>query len=317
MDTRRPIGLSAVAMMVGVCAIWGFQQIALKHAAPDMTPMLQIGLRSGAAALLVAALMHWRGEPLLALADGSWRPGLVVGLLFGSEFLMIGEGLRHTTASHMVVFLYTAPIFAALGLHRRLPAERLAPLQWVGVGLAFGGIAIAFFGGSGGHAQHATGSSGTTLWGDLLALLAGLTWGTTTVVVRCSRLATIPASRTLLYQLLGAFVLLLAAAFAFGQAGIRPSPMLWANLAFQTVVVAFASYLLWFWMLRRYVASQLGVFSFMTPLFGVAFGVWLLNEPLEPGFVSGAVLVGLGIVLVSGHRLLQQGARSLMGSAPS
>lgn len=318
MDTRRPIDPSAVALMVGVCAIWGFQQIALKAAAPEMTPLMQIALRSGAAALLVAAVMRWRGDPLLALADGSWRPGLVVGLLFGLEFLMIGEGLRHTTASHMVVFLYTAPIFAALGLHRRLPAERLAPLQWLGVALAFGGIAIAFFGRSPAAGIVSNGgSSSSMLWGDLLALLAGLTWGATTVVVRCSRLAAIPATRTLLYQLLGAFVLLLVAAFAFGQAGIRSSPLLWANLAFQTVVVSFASYLLWFWMLRHYVASQLGVFSFMTPLFGVGFGVWLLNEPLEPGFVSGAVLVGLGIVLVSGHRLLRQGARHLIGIARS
>jgi drug/metabolite transporter (DMT)-like permease len=42
------------------------------------------------------------------------------------------------------------------------------------------------------------------------------------------------------------------------------------------------------------------VFSFLTPLFGVVFGAWFLAEPLEPGFVVGAVPVLLGIVLVSG-----------------
>jgi drug/metabolite transporter (DMT)-like permease len=110
----------------------------------------------------------------------------------------------------------------------------------------------------------------------------------------------------LLYQLVGAFVLLLIAAIGLGQTGFKHTPMVWSNLAFQVVVVSFASFLVWFWLLRQYVASQLGVFSFMTPLFGVAFGVWLLNEPMEPGFVGGAALVLLGIVLVSGHGWLKK-----------
>ena len=196
----------------------------------------------------------------------------------------------------MVVFLYTAPIFAALGLHWRLPAERLGAVQWLGIVLAFGGLALAFFG-------RSTGSSaapGNVLWGDFLGLMAGAAWGATTVVVRCSRLAAALATQTLLYQLVAACVLLLAAAFATGQAHFTPSPTIWASLLFHSVVVSFASFLLWFWMLRKYLASRLGVFSFMTPLFGMALGAWLLHEPIEASFLIGAVPVLLGIVLVSG-----------------
>jgi len=80
---------------------------------------------------------------------------------------------------------------------------------------------------------------------------------------------------------------------------VVPSWALWGNLAFQTVVVAFASYLFWFWLLRRYLASRLSIFSFLTPLFGVAFGVLLLDEPLDPRFVLGAVLVLAGIFVVN------------------
>ena len=106
--------------------------------------------------------------------------------------------------------------------------------------------------------------------------------------------------------LAGPCVLLLPAAIFMGQADIRPTAMAWGNLAFQAVIVSFASFLLWFWLLKKYLASQLGVFSFLTPLFGVAFGVWLLGEPLEPRFVAGAGLVLLGIVGVSGHTWLAQ-----------
>jgi hypothetical protein len=85
--------------------------------------------------------------------------------------------------------------------------------------------------------------------------------------------------------------------------------LMWGSLLFQSLVVSFASYLAWFWLLRHYWASRLGVFSFMTPLFGIAFGVWLLDEPLEASFLIGAILVLAGVTLVSGD----DGWKALLG----
>ena len=298
MTTRRALDGQVIALMTGLCAIWGFQQVAIKAGAVDMAPMLQLGVRSAIAAVLVWLLVLARGERL-SLADGSWRPGLLVGLLFALEFVMVGEGLRHTTASHMVIFLYTAPMFAALGLHWKLPSERLKPAQWLGIAVAFGGIVVAFSGGSGA-------ANGSSLLGDGMGLLAGALWGATTVTVRCSRLTDLPASQTLLYQLVGAGVLLIGMSAALGQTTINPTPQLIASMAFQVLLVSFASFLIWFPLLRRYLASQLGVLSFMTPLFGIGFGVWLLDEPLEPNFIVGAALVLSGILLVSGYGWFRQ-----------
>jgi drug/metabolite transporter (DMT)-like permease len=295
MDTRRALDTRAITLMGVLCAVWGMQQVVLKATAADISPIMQIALRSGVAALLVGLLMGWRKERM-SLSDGTLRPGVLVGLLFGLEFLLVAEGLRHTTASHMVVFLYTAPIFAALGLAWRLPAERLGTVQWLGIGLAFGGIAFAFLG----RSNPAGVLPGNVLWGDLLGLLGGVAWAATTVVVRSSTLSNAPATQTLLYQLIGAFVLLLAGAFATGQARFNPTPQVWASLAFHSLVVSFASFLVWFWLLRKYLASRLGVFSFLTPLFGIVFGAWLLKEPIEMGFLLSAVPVMAGIVLVSG-----------------
>jgi len=285
-----------------LCIIWGLQQVVLKAAAPDISPLLQIALRSGIAALLVGLLMFFRGERM-SLADGTWRPGLLVGFLFALEYLFVGQGLRYTNASHMVVFLYTAPVFAALGLHWRLPAERLQLLQWVGILLAFAGIVIAFFA----RSSHTVSPASTNiLLGDFLGLLGGIAWGATTVVVRCSSLSRSSVTQTLLYQLVGAFVLLMLAAVMLGQTGFKPTLLAWGSLLFQSLIVSFASFLVWFWLLRNYLASRLGVFSFMTPLFGMAFGVWLLNEPLELSFLVGAMLVLPGIILVSGYGWLKQ-----------
>ncbi|OQW88943.1 MAG: EamA family transporter [Rhodoferax ferrireducens] len=297
MTTRQALDARASSLMLLLCLLWGLQQVVLKATAHDIAPIMQIGLRSGAAAVLLGLWMLWRKERM-SLTDGTLRAGLMVGALFALEFLLVGEGLRHTSASHAVVFLYTAPIFVALGLHIKLPAERLSWVQWAGIGLAFTGIVLTFFGRSQ-AASSTLGPAMMMLWGDALALLAGMAWAATTVVVRCSALASAPASQTLMYQLVGAFVLLMLAATVLGQAHIHFTPMVWGSLVFQSVIVSFASFLAWFWLLRHYLASRLGVFSFLTPLFGMGFGVWLLGEPLEPRFVLGAVLVLAGVLLVS------------------
>lgn len=310
MDTRKALDGPAVGLMLMLCLIWSLQQIALKATASDIAPLLQIALRSGIAAVLVGILMLVRSEKV-SLADGTWRPGLVVGCLFALEFLLLGEGLRHTSAGHAVVFLYTAPIFAALGLHWKLPAEKLEPMQWVGIALAFSGIAVTFLGrGLGTN----SGGAGTALLGDLLCFAGGAAWGATTVVLRCSSLSSTPATQTLLYQLVCAFVLLLAAAAMLGQLSFNPTPMAWGSLVFQSVIVSFVSLLVWFGLLRRYLASRLGVFSFMTPLFGIVLGAWMLDEQVEPRFLVGAALVLAGIVLVSGYGWLKLAVHGLKGN---
>lgn len=296
MNSRKSIDAPAMGLMLVLCMIWGLQQVALKVTAAEISPVFQIALRSAIAAVLVAALMAWRGEKL-SWRTGRWRPGAVAAVLFGIEFLLVGVGLKHTSAAHVVVFLYTAPIFTALGLHWRVAAERLHVTQWVGIGLAFAGLGLAFFGRASGDGAL----QGVTLWGDLLALLAGMAWAGTTLSVRCTSLASAPATETLLYQLIGAAVLLTGVAWAQGDAHFVSTPAVWASLAFHGLIVSFASYLAWFALLRRYIVSQLGVFSFLTPLFGVAFGVWWLGEPLEAAFVLGAVLVLAGVITVSGH----------------
>ncbi|MCB1955068.1 MAG: DMT family transporter [Rhodocyclaceae bacterium] len=290
MDQRLALDGRAAGMMVLLCFLWGLQQVVLKGTADDVPPVLMLALRSGIAAVLVGLLMWVRRE---GWAPGCSRAGAVVGALFAVEFLLVGEALRHTSAAHTVVLLYTAPIFAAMGLHWKLPAERLSGVQWLGIGLAFGGVAVTFLGRAGDTAD--------TFLGDAMAVLAGVAWGATTVAVRVSRLSQAPVSQTLLYQLAAAFVLLTAAALVSGQASFNPTPRAWSSLAFHALIVSFASFLAWFWLLRTYLASRLGVFSFLTPLFGVGLGALLLGETIEPGFALGTALVVAGIAVVSAH----------------
>nr|WP_225778759.1 DMT family transporter [Pseudomonas sp. Marseille-Q3773] len=297
----------ALQVMLGLCLIWGCQQVLIKTAAVDIAPVMQAALRNGIAAVLVGLMLCWRGG--WGQLGSTWRSGVLAGGLFGLEFLFIAEGLKLTSAAHMSVFLYTAPVFTALGLHFRLPSERLRLLQWLGILLAFGGIATAFAGGMSFEQMD-----GRTLLGDAFGVIAGLAWGATTVVVRCSRLSEAPATLTLFYQLAVGFAGLLLIALLSGQIGaVVLTPLAIGSVLFQGIVVSFISYLTWFWLLRKYLASNLAVFSFITPLFGVTFGVLLLDEPLSMNFVIGALMVLLGVVLVSAEPWVKQQLRRIVG----
>ncbi|WP_332766650.1 DMT family transporter [Phenylobacterium sp.] len=294
---RKPLDLLAVTLMIALCVCWGFTQVAVKLIADDVTPMMQMGVRSAIAAVVLGAIT-WRRDGARIFTDGTLPSGLLVGFLFAVEFLFIAQGLTLTSASHMVVFIYSAPIFSALGLALRFAEERLSALQWTGVLIAFGGIALSFLGG--GETLGAT-----MLLGDAFGLLAGLAWGLTTVAIRGSKLSDAPAVKTLFYQVAFAGVALMGVAAWTGEFHVNLTSEVLLNMGYQAVVVTLISYVAWFWLLTKYLASRLSILSFLTPLFGVIFGVAVLNEPLEPSFVVGAILVLAGVSLVSGAELLR------------
>jgi drug/metabolite transporter (DMT)-like permease len=279
-------------MMIVLCMCWGLQQIAIKVAVAGISPIMQAGLRSIIATAVLLAWARLRRIRLLA-PDGTLAIGMMAGALFAAEFVFIYAGLTHTTASRMVVFVYFAPCLTALGLQWLVPGERLNAGQWTGIVLAFLGVVLAF-------ADGFSAAEGSTLVGDAFGVVAAVLWAALTVLIRATRLTSVSATKTLFYQLGFSALLLPLASLVAGEPGIIAlTPKVVASVAYQGVIVAFASYLAWFWLLTRYLAGRLAVFSFLTPLFGVAFGVILLAEPLSAAFLAAALLVGAGIVLVN------------------
>jgi len=292
---RLPLDGRAYGLLFACTMLWGLQQVAIKVALPSVSPLAQSAVRSALATVLLLGWAQWRGIRLFG-RDGTLAAGIAAGVLFAGEFCFIYSGLAHTSASRMVVFVYLAPVLTALGLAIAVPGERLAPLQWAGVLLAFAGLVAAFADGLG------AGDRGTLL-GDAFGVVAAVLWAATTVLVRGSSLARVPAEKTLFYQLAVSALLLPLAAWLVGEPGIvRLDPLAVGSLLFQGVAVAFASYLAWFWLLTRYYAGRLAVFSFLAPLFGVVFGVWLLGERLSPTFAVAALMVGAGIGMVNFRR---------------
>lgn len=288
MSPKTELDRLAVLLMIVLCVVWGVQQVTIKLAAVGITPIWQAGLRSLGASVLVFAWSRWRGVRLFD-ADRTLWPGLLCGALFSIEFAFIFMGLEYTTASRGVIFLYTAPFFVALGAKWLLPHEPMRRAQWLGMALAFAGVVILF----GENLLH---GSGQAWLGDLLMLIGAMFWAATTLTVKASALARASAEKMLLYQLGVSALALPLLAMVVGEAGLfAPTLSVFASLAFQIVLVASASYLTWFWLIRNYPATRLSSFSFLTPVLGVLAGGLLLGEALTPMVFIALGLVGAGI----------------------
>ena len=286
------LGWVPAAILLLCCVAWGLNQVAIKISLAGVSPLFGAGLRSLGAATLLWLWCRLRGEPLF-VRDGAGRYGLLIGLVFTAEFICIYAGLGFTTASRSVIFLYSAPFFVALGAHLFIPGERLTVAKSVGLVVAFAGLCLAF-------ADGLSLPSRRALMGDALELAGGFFWGATTVTVKMKRDARLTPQRTLFYQVSVSAVGLIGLAAAWGEPGFtHPTPLALAALAYQAVIVAFVSYLIWFWLLQRYPASGLTSFSFWTPLFGVLAGWLLLGERLTGHLGAAAALVAAGIYLVN------------------
>lgn len=290
-SARKPLDAAGIAIMLLLCLIWGLSAVSTKVANEGISPVTQAAIRSAVAGVL---LFGWAGMRGIALfgRDGTLVPGVLAGLLFGGEFVFMFIGLQWTDAARMVIFVYLAPCFTAVGLAWFVPGERMNARQWAGVLVAFGGMALAF--------ADAFTSARSTLAGDLFGLVAGMLWGATTVLIRASKLSSISAAKTLFYQLAVSAVMLAVLALVLREPGVTNlTPRVMWSMAYQCVVIAFVSFLAWFWLMTRYLASRMSVFTFLTPLFGVAAGVMLLGEPVTAPFLGAALLVGAGIFLVN------------------
>ncbi len=288
------MGLSAGLLQVMLCFLWGLNLVTIRFSNQGIPPMLAAGTRSAVAATVLSLYTRY-----VKKASGSWEPkdrihGAAIGFLFGLEFLFLYWGLAYTTASRTVIFLYTNPFWVAIGAHFLLRGDRLTPPKVVGLILAFAGVLAVFGSGSAKLPKD--------YWiGDLMELGAAVLWAATTLYIKkIDQIRDVTHHQTLFAQLFYSMPVLFGGwVLLEGLKGPRLTPMILAAFGYQCFVVASFSYLLWFWMIRRFAVSGLTSFTFLTPLFGIILGALILSEPVTAMVWVGMVLVGTGIYLVN------------------
>ena len=290
---QENLGPGAVLTMLALALLWGTNMAMVKLAAGELPPIFQAGLRSAVAA---ACLWGWMRHRKIQVFPGRvvTGHGLVLGLMFGLEFGLLYPGMILTSVARSYLLLYTAPFFVAVGAHFWLPGDHLTRLKTGGLLLAFAGLVVLFAHGLGGFSARA-------LLGDTLSLVAGALWGATTLYLKRFMAQRALAVQTLFYQLLFSAPPLLVASFILEDLSTASLTSFGAfSLFYQSVIVAFVSYLAWFVLILRHPASLVQAFTFFTPLAGVIIsGVLILHEPVSSRLLVAMVLISLGLVLVN------------------
>ena len=285
-----------IAILMLLAMIWGANMAIIKIGAREIAPLFMAGLRSFVASVCIYIWMKAKGIPVFP-SKSVLLHGIVIGLLFGSEFGFIYVGLGYTLASRTYILLYTAPFFVALEAHYFLVGDRLNLLKTVGLIMAFAGVVALFM-------RDLGSFSLATLPGDLMILASGAIWGSTTVYLKKYLSHQTMPLQTLFYQLFFSTPLLfLMSVILEGSILSGFSLITGFSIFYQCIIVAFLSYLLWFELIHRYPVSLLHAFSFFTPVFGVFIsGVLILGEEITLNLITALALVILGMVFVNHRR---------------
>jgi drug/metabolite transporter (DMT)-like permease len=285
--------MTAMALLAFMCVLWGGNIVSIKVSVGGIPPIRAVALRDAVASFCIFLYARVTGEKLF-FERADVKHGLALGVIFGINFLLLYWGAVYTDASRAVIFLYTQPFWISLGAHFLLRTERLSISKSLGLSIAFIGLVMVF--------SSAPSGSGHQHWlGDLMEVGAALFWAASILYIKkfASHRSVSPV-QTLFVQLFFSIPLLLIATLIFEWG--RPivvTRSLVAHFIYQSVVVAFCTYMVYLWMVHRYPVGRLAVFSFLTPLMGMLFSAVLLGEALNGTLVAGFASVLAGIYLVN------------------
>ena len=293
MKQQQTMDITGAALLVGFAIVLAFNQVVIKVTNDGFQPAFLAGLRSVGAIVLIWAWMTWRTQSV-RLPRRLWPVGAWAGFLFAAEFICLFTALDLTSVARVSILFYSMPVWLAIFAHFLLPGEHLTPARALGLALAMAGVAWAVL-----ERDPVTGGS---ILGDVLAIVAALSWAAIAVTVRLSRLREETPETQLFVQQLVAAPILIGFGLWVGDPITNPTPLHWAGVMYQTVIVAFAGFLLWFYLVAKYSASGVASFSFLSPVFAVFMGWGILGERIGVGTWGALILVSLGLILINRKR---------------
>ena len=294
MEQKDRIDTFGALCLTGFALLLAFNQVVIAVTNGGLQPIFFAGLRSLGASLLVGAWMMLRG---IDFGLWAWRPGLLIGGVFATEFICLFMALDLTTVARSSVIFYTMPVWMALGAHVLIPGDRIGTVKALGLLLSVSGVALALL-----TRDEGTGS----LAGDLFALGAGMGWAAAGLMCRATALKDIRPEAQLFWQVLVSTPILLLIAPLFGPLIRDLAPIHLWGLAFQIVVVVSAGFIFWLWLLSIYPASGVASFAFLSPVFGVGLGWLLMGDTVTWELLASLALVASGIVLINRPQVPQK-----------
>ena len=272
-----------LALLVFMNLIWGLNLIASKVGVGEFPPIFFTAMRFGSLALfLVPMLKIHRGQMVTLFAAAMLTGPAAFALLFAGIFLA-EDATTVAVASQMGVPFSTLMSVWFLG-------ETIRWRRILGIVLAFAGVVIISF------------DPRVFAYWEGLALVVCSSFVSALGLIFLKQLKGIKALELQSWvALVGGFILLLLSlTLEGGQAdAVRNATWEgWTALFFTTVMSSLIAHTAWYYLVGRYPVTSLSPITLLSPLFGIFFGVTLLNDQLTARMLVGGIVTLLGVLIV-------------------
>ena len=282
-----------LAELLLLAALWGASFLFMRIAAPPFGPWAMAELRVAGAGLLLLPILAWRGE-LGALA-ARWRSIGFVGVSNSAlPFVLYGVAALSITAGLASIFNAATPLFAALIAWAWL---REPMTRWRALGLAVGFAGVVGLAWDKAGLRSGAGEEGVAL-AIGACLLATLLYGFSANFTK-RRLGGVPSMALAAGSQIGA-ALVLAVPAALHWPAATPDAKAWAAVVALSLLCSGLAYILYFRLIAAAGATNASAVTFLIPVFGMAWGSWLLDEPLTGSMALGCAVILAGTALVLG-----------------
>lgn len=269
-------------MGVTVALTWGMGIIFAKAAIAHFPPILLMSLRFSVTAL---ALVWFVKPPLAHLKS-------LVAISFVSaavQYSLTFTGLKGLDASVAALIVQLeVPFLTILGVLAL--GEVTNWRKWIGIGIAFAGVALI----AGGP------KTASALPSVLLVIGGSFVWAVGQTMIRKLKDIDGLTLTAWIAVLAAPQLLIMSLIFESGHITALQSaePIVWAAVAYLGLIMTAFGYWLWYALVRSYPVSQIAPFLLLLPVFSVIGGTVFLGEILTTQTLIGGVIVIAGVAFI-------------------
>jgi drug/metabolite transporter (DMT)-like permease len=282
-----------------ISTVWGTTWFAIRIGLETVPPFLSAGIRCGAAAVILYALLRFRGGTI-PMSPVAWKVYSALGILtIGIPFALVYWGQQYIATGLSSILFAAFPVCVAFLSHLMLKNEPLNKFKIASIILGFAGVVIIF------SADVALADTNGVL-GMLAILISVFLQALALVVIKKYGEPVSPLAMNFVGMAMGgAMVLALSLLVESGR------PVVWtreaiASLAYLTVIGSVVTFLAYYWLLKRMDAVFISLSSFINPIIAVLIGSLALGERFSPLTFTGATLVLLGMLAANGKAIYEK-----------
>jgi len=295
-SVQKTMTASDWTLLAILSIVWGGSFLFIGVAVRELPPLTIVAIRVATAALaLLLVLKLMRVD--LPRTRQVWAAFLGMSILNNViPFTLIVWGQGYIASGLASILNATTPLFTVIVAQYFTDDERLTGQKLAGVVVGFVGVAVMI-------GAAALSSWDTSILAQLAILGAALSYGFSGVFGRRFKTMGIPPLATAAGQVTVSSALLLPVALVADRPWtlVLPSTGTILSLAALGLVSTAFAYLIFFRLLARAGATNVGLVTFLIPVSAILLGVLVLGETLAARHLAGMALIGAGLILIDGR----------------